>query len=278
MSRPADSILRRAQQSRRRCGPQRTPGAAVLIATHDLDFAHGLGARILPMRDGVAPSSGTESAPTGAATAQGATAQRTETAQRTAAPRFIDRQDIPDCGKTPPHPDAAAAELAVLAAANLLALAAFCWPLLAAALPEDAAAALPYAALAIAPLAVVAVVVSPRRLGPFRTHGGVARRPGRRRFRGAGGEHRRRGRGGGLYPADPGRPGVRCPFRHAPRRRHHRRLKRLVGWHRPVDTVPDFRLRVGGRRGRPAPARARKSRARGCCAATASWRPTCSAC
>src|SRR6478735_1326609 len=31
-------------------------GAAVLIATHDLDFAHGLGARILPMRDGVAPS------------------------------------------------------------------------------------------------------------------------------------------------------------------------------------------------------------------------------
>ncbi len=33
-------------------------GAAVLIATHDLDFAHNLGARILPMRDGVAPSVG----------------------------------------------------------------------------------------------------------------------------------------------------------------------------------------------------------------------------
>ena len=132
-------------------------GAAVLIATHDLDFAHGLGARILPMRDGVAPSSVTEAAP-----ARAATAQHSKTAQRIAAPRFIDRQ--------PDNPGAAAkarhirmprgVEFAVLAAANILALAAFCWPLLAAALPEDAAAALPYAALAIAPLAAVAVVVS----------------------------------------------------------------------------------------------------------------------
>ena len=38
-------------------------GAAVLIATHDLDFARGLGARILPMRDGVAPSSVAEIRP-----------------------------------------------------------------------------------------------------------------------------------------------------------------------------------------------------------------------
>ena len=38
-------------------------GAAVLIATHDHDFAHGLGARILPMRDGVAPSSADRSRP-----------------------------------------------------------------------------------------------------------------------------------------------------------------------------------------------------------------------
>ncbi|MBA4101032.1 MAG: ECF transporter S component, partial [Arthrobacter sp.] len=36
-------------------------GAAVLVATHDHDFAQSLGARILPMRDGVAPSS--EAAP-----------------------------------------------------------------------------------------------------------------------------------------------------------------------------------------------------------------------
>ncbi|PVZ58498.1 ATP-binding cassette domain-containing protein [Arthrobacter sp. H-02-3] len=131
-------------------------GAAVLIATHDLDFARGLGARILPMRDGVAPSSLAEAAPASAVTAQ------SMTAPRTAAPRFIDRR--------PDNPGAAAkarhirmprgVEFAVLAAANLLALAAFCWPLLAAALPEDAAAALPYAALAIAPLAAVAVAVS----------------------------------------------------------------------------------------------------------------------
>lgn len=129
-------------------------GAAVLIATHDLDFAHGLGARILPMRDGVVPSSVVTNAPEPflplpreasagprprvidePADAQGAERQR-----RVRMPRGV--------------------ELAVLAAANLLALGAFCWPLLAAALPEDAAAALPYAALAIAPLAVVAVVVA----------------------------------------------------------------------------------------------------------------------
>ena len=136
-------------------------GAAVLIATHDLDFARGLGARILPMRDGVAPSSVAESAPASVPTTQSSTAQHTA-APRTAAPRFIDRR--------PDNPGAAAkarhirmprgVEFAVLAAANLLALAAFCWPLLAAALPEDAAAALPYAALAIAPLAAVAVAVS----------------------------------------------------------------------------------------------------------------------
>ncbi|MCP9001736.1 ATP-binding cassette domain-containing protein [Pseudarthrobacter sp. RMG13] len=128
-------------------------GAAVLIATHDHDFAHGLGARILPMSDGVAPSSAPEAAPE--------------------PPLPLPRQE--NAGPRPrvteqPDPHAPTrqrrlrmprgVELAVLAAANLLALAAFCWPLLAAALPQDAAAALPYAALAIAPLAAVAVVVS----------------------------------------------------------------------------------------------------------------------
>ncbi|MBP1134618.1 energy-coupling factor transport system ATP-binding protein [Arthrobacter sp. PvP023] len=129
-------------------------GAAVLIATHDLDFAHSLGARILPMRDGVAPSSAPANAPepplplprtAGPGLAPRVTGERTgsqgaEKRRRIRIPR--------------------GAELAVLAAANVLALAAFCWPLLAAAFPEDAAAALPYAALAIAPLAAVAIVVS----------------------------------------------------------------------------------------------------------------------
>jgi energy-coupling factor transport system ATP-binding protein len=130
-------------------------GAAVLIATHDLDFAHGLGARILPMHDGVAPSSVNETVPVSPATAQ-----QTETALRIAAPRFADQRTLmPAAKKTHRIRMPRGVELAVLAAANLLALAAFCWPLLAAALPTDAAAALPYAALAIAPLAVVAIVV-----------------------------------------------------------------------------------------------------------------------
>jgi energy-coupling factor transport system ATP-binding protein len=128
-------------------------GAAVLIATHDQAFAHGLGARILPMRDGVVPSSPVTEAPEPALAAPrpaGAgpkprVSEDTET-QTTARPHRI---RMPQ-----------GVELAVLAAANVLALAAFCWPLLAAAFPEDAAAALPYAALAIAPLAAVAVVVS----------------------------------------------------------------------------------------------------------------------
>lgn len=136
-------------------------GAAVLIATHDLDFAHGLGARILPMREGVAPSSGTEAAPASAATAQGRAALPNEAPQRIAAPRFIERTtDIPAAEKARHIRMPRAVEMTVLAAANLLALGAFCWPLLAAAFPEDAAAAVPYAAMAIAPLAVIAIVVS----------------------------------------------------------------------------------------------------------------------
>jgi energy-coupling factor transport system ATP-binding protein len=125
-------------------------GAAVLVATHDLDFAHGLGARILPMRDGVAPCSLPTSVP-----------EDLPAAQPLAAPRFPDRRtNIPAARQPRRIRMPRGVELAVLAVANLLALAAFCWPLLAAALPEDAAAALPYAALAIAPLAAVAVVVS----------------------------------------------------------------------------------------------------------------------
>ncbi|MBD1593756.1 ATP-binding cassette domain-containing protein [Arthrobacter sp. S1_S22] len=130
-------------------------GTAVLIATHDHDFAHNLGARILPMRDGVAPSS--EAAP----------AEEPEPLlrlPRVAAAGPEPRGSEPETHSAERKPQRIrlprGAELAILGAANLLALAAFCWPLLAAALPQDAAAALPYAALAIAPLAVVAVVVS----------------------------------------------------------------------------------------------------------------------
>lgn len=130
-------------------------GAAVLIATHDLDFAHGLGARILPMRDGVAPSLEPVAAPEPYVPAP---PPAFAGAQAGASP--AEQEDVP--GATSPHRVRMprGAELAVLAVANLLALAAFCWPLLAAALPQDAAAATPYAALAIAPVAAVAVVLS----------------------------------------------------------------------------------------------------------------------
>lgn len=129
-------------------------GAAVLIATHDLDFARGLGARILPMRDGVAPSAvSADAAEPVVPSARHAPAERKRTAisglPEAHGTTKIQRPRMPR-----------ALELAVLAAANMLALAAFCWPLLAAAVPQDATAALPYAALAIAPVAAVAVVVS----------------------------------------------------------------------------------------------------------------------
>ncbi|MFE4836213.1 ATP-binding cassette domain-containing protein [Arthrobacter sp. NPDC056691] len=128
-------------------------GTAVLIATHDLDFADGLGARILPMRDGVAPSALLTHEP----------GPFVPSPPRTGAgprPRVIEQTDSPEAQRRRHIRMPRAAELTVLAAANLLALAAFCWPLLAAALPEDAAAAVPYAALAIAPIAAVAVAVS----------------------------------------------------------------------------------------------------------------------
>ncbi|RNL51797.1 ATP-binding cassette domain-containing protein [Arthrobacter oryzae] len=132
-------------------------GAAVLFATHDLDFAHSLGARILPMRDGVAPALAPVEEP------EPLLPSPLPFRQSVAGPkpRLTDkRTGIPGATKQRRLRMPRGVELAVLAAANLLALAAFCWPLLAAALPQDAAAALPYAALAIAPLAAVAIAVS----------------------------------------------------------------------------------------------------------------------
>ncbi|WP_285247990.1 ATP-binding cassette domain-containing protein [Pseudarthrobacter sp. efr-133-R2A-89] len=131
-------------------------GAAVLFATHDLEFAHRLGVRILPMRDGVAPAAVT-AVPAESVDVAAAVPAALPVASARAAGR---RPDVPAAkpARRPRMPRGA--ELAVLAAANLVALAAFCWPLLTAALPQDAAAATPYAALAIAPLAAAAVVVS----------------------------------------------------------------------------------------------------------------------
>lgn len=142
-------------------------GAAVLIATHDHDFAYGLGARILPMSDGIAPSDGVAPSSLAASSVEAPSSvhetapANAATVQRIAAPQLSHEPTDAHGTERKRHIRLPrGVELAVLAAANVLALAAFCWPLLAAALPEDAAAALPYAALAIAPIAVVAIVVS----------------------------------------------------------------------------------------------------------------------
>lgn len=140
-------------------------GAAVLVATHDLDFAHSLGARILPMRDGVAPAPdvqpGSLPLPEAAPAAIPAGTARSSSVNRGAAAwSATGADDLAPPTETRSLRMPRRLEPAVLTAANLLALAAFCWPLLAAALPQDAAAATPYAALAIAPVAAVAVVVS----------------------------------------------------------------------------------------------------------------------
>ena len=130
-------------------------GAAVLIATHDLDFARSLGARILPMSDGVAPAL----APVEEPEPPLPSPLPHRPAVAGPKPRVIET-DSQGLKRQRRLRMPRGVELAILAAANLLALAAFCWPLLAAALPQDAAAALPYAALAIAPLAAVAIAVS----------------------------------------------------------------------------------------------------------------------
>ncbi|BCW86185.1 hypothetical protein NicSoilE8_38580 [Arthrobacter sp. NicSoilE8] len=141
-------------------------GAAVLIATHDLDFARQIGARILPMREGVAPASAVSAeAMPESMSLQGANPRDGDVAMPPLHAEFM-----PGKAEQAPQHEARrptrhfrmprSVEVAILAAANVLALGAFCWPLVAAALPQDAAAALPYAALAIAPLAVVAIVVS----------------------------------------------------------------------------------------------------------------------
>ena len=138
-------------------------GAAVLIATHDLDFAHGLGARIVQMDDGVAPAVVAGPSLRANSGIEGANRAPLVATPPAVGPALRANSKVWGAKQAPQRRRLhlpRSLELPILAIANLLALGAFCWPLLAAALPEDAAAAVPYAALAIAPLAVVAVVVS----------------------------------------------------------------------------------------------------------------------
>ncbi|MGG5170594.1 ATP-binding cassette domain-containing protein [Pseudarthrobacter sp. J1738] len=133
-------------------------GAAVLMATHDADFAAALGARVLHMHDGVVPvlPGMVATVPAEVEIPAPCTPALAAPATRLPATPRPARTGLSGTSLALPR----GAQFAVLAAANLVALAAFCWPLLAAALPDDATAALPFAALAIAPVAAIAVVVS----------------------------------------------------------------------------------------------------------------------
>ncbi|WP_217182910.1 ATP-binding cassette domain-containing protein [Streptomyces sp. AC495_CC817] len=136
-------------------------GTAVLLATHDVDFAASLGARVIPMHDGVAP-----------AVVDTGPAEVVEPTRRGREPFADASSDGASTGARasagrPPSPQRATPEPArtpwaafSLVAANLVALAAFAWPFVATAVPSQADAAVPWAALALAPVAVIVAVAA----------------------------------------------------------------------------------------------------------------------
>jgi energy-coupling factor transport system ATP-binding protein len=134
-------------------------GAAVLIATHDADFAAALADRTVPMADGrLGPSVPADEGRFVSVDEQARTpvveqANRDETPAPPLAERSK-RDDTPVSREKPTPP----ASVMALLAANLAALAAFCWPLVAGALPTQAQAAVPVVALALVPLAALIVL------------------------------------------------------------------------------------------------------------------------
>ncbi|WP_396667792.1 ATP-binding cassette domain-containing protein [Microbacterium sp. R86528] len=150
---PAASALVSAALSR-----AASDGAAVLMATHDGDFAAALADRTLTMANGIVSEQPQVSSP-------GATPQTPQTHE--------------DAWREPPpepaHPLALrrvtgmparsrgwrfSAPWVALTAANLVALAAFAWPLMAYAVPAQSAAAVPVAAFALAPVAAIVVLIA----------------------------------------------------------------------------------------------------------------------
>ena len=173
-------------------------GAAVLMATHDADFAEDLGARVLRMRDGVAPAPDLalqlpdESCIDAAPASSSSSVQ--STASASAPPTPIRREHSHPSeesgldGGVSPSPSrrndagaglgpsgrparnargwhvvgrrAAVGGPLSLLAANIVALAAFTWPFVAAALPTQANTAVPWVALALAPVAVLVAIAA----------------------------------------------------------------------------------------------------------------------
>ncbi|KQZ85012.1 ABC transporter [Microbacterium sp. Root166] len=145
-------------------------GAAVLVATHDQEFAGSVADAVLPMADGRvgAPRALVPAAVSVGAAAVGTTAARDAIAVPGVEPHVGARRAGPDRRDAPTAaPPATAARgirnprpgvrLTAVAAANLVALAAFSWPLVAYAVPSQAQAAVPVAAFALVPLAALVI-------------------------------------------------------------------------------------------------------------------------
>ncbi|MFK4852248.1 ATP-binding cassette domain-containing protein [Microbacterium sp. ZW T6_19] len=152
-------------------------GTAVLVATHDVDFAHSLGARILPMSDGVLPAPAGLSVPVTAHPPLIEPAKRIDGTNRAAVAPAVVPDDSGVSSRSARSTDGAEeisslsarttlgrtstrwAAVALLAA-NLVALAAFTWPFVAVAVPSQATAAVPWVALALAPVAVIVAIAA----------------------------------------------------------------------------------------------------------------------
>ena len=164
-------------------------GTAVLMATHDVDFAQSLDARMLPMSEGVVPAAVTDEPHRSVGDLPDfdlpAPAERAADSTRVGA----QPADVPDGSRvssrsarstnesggvssrsarstngredaSPRSTNGWRGEWIALLAANLVALASFTWPFVAAAVPAQVNAAVPWVALALAPVAVIVAIAA----------------------------------------------------------------------------------------------------------------------
>ncbi|MEV8267177.1 ATP-binding cassette domain-containing protein [Microbacterium sp. NPDC076911] len=147
---PAASVLVSAALSR-----AARDGAAVLMATHDSDFAAALADRTLTMENGTVSDE-----------PQASTSRATRKPRQDAwpEPQPAPAQQVAPRGTTGgplrSHRWRISAGWVALAAANLVAIAAFAWPLVAYAVPSQSADAVPVAAFALAPVAAIVVLIA----------------------------------------------------------------------------------------------------------------------
>lgn len=134
-------------------------GAAVVLATHDAEFAAALADHVLPLTEGRL----SEAVSNAAQSRTQAETERGSESPRVSAAGNVRTHVEPEYGIAPsaPHGNPASMRglpLLAMLAANVAALAAFCWPLVATALPAQAQAAAPVVAIALLPLAALVVL------------------------------------------------------------------------------------------------------------------------